>query len=153
MSLNSKPFSQLHSGLHLFRFYLMQTLRFLGVGKRSRSAARNRLLVCRSAPTPAGHPPLSPVARCSSAARPPGARARDRSSAARPPLARPALAPPIRRSSAFRAIRLRQSPTARPQLICRSSAAQAKSSLHGTADLLSGHVQIHDVKKLYVGFS
>ena len=104
MSLNSKQFAQFYSGPHLYRSYLLQPLQFLCVGKRSKSAARSRLLVCRSAP----------VARRSSAAL-----------AGRPPLIRRSSArrsrqgPLIRRSSAARAARpllVAPTRTARPRL-------------------------------------
>ena len=102
MSLNSKQFAQFYSGPHLYRSYLMQPLQFLCVGQQSRSAARSRLLVCRSAP----------VARGSSAAL-----------AGRPPLISRSSArgsrpgPLIRRSSAAR--RSRRSPAARPSPLAR----------------------------------
>ena len=109
MSLNSKRFAQFYSGPHLYHSYLMQPLQFLCVCKRSRSAARSRLLVCRSAPVArgssaalAGRPPL--ISRSSARGSRPGPLIRRSpltplARAARPPLvaptraARPRLAP------------------------------------------------------------
>ena len=136
-SLNSKQYAQFYSGPHLYHSYLMQPLQFLCVCKRSRSAARSRLLVCRSAP----------VARRSPAARPPGARARDRSSAARPPLGARAARPPLvrARSRAVRGPAARAAHAARP---CRSPAARGSYSRSSSAARSLDHLLLYPSLRL-----